>query len=74
MAREQWRERLNAIPAAVCRPNTTMRDMVEQGIAMLKTNGPREAAQFLTTRNVPSGVIVRVLSEPQRRRLSLCPG
>lgn len=73
LAREQWRERRQAVPVPDCRPNLTMHDVVELGIAMLKTAGAREAAQFLAARDVPFAVIVRVLSEPERRRQSPRP-
>lgn len=65
---EQWRAERQALPASANRPDTRMRDVVEQGIAMLAVHGPRTAAQFMTRRNVPFAVIVRVLSEPRQRR------
>lgn len=65
---EQWRAGRQALPVSAHRPDTRMRDVVEQGIAMLAVHGPRTAAQFMTRRNVPFAVIVRVLSEPRQRR------
>ena len=57
-----------AIPAQ-SRPDLVTAQIVETGIAMQGTHGASHAAAYLTENGVNFSVIVRVLSEPQRRRV-----
>ncbi len=50
------------------RPDSTTAQVVESGIALQETRGRVIAVAFLFERGVNSNVIVRVLTEPSRRR------
>lgn len=50
------------------RPDTTTATQVEAGIAAMAEHGRREAANAMAAAGVPFPVIVRVLTEPARRR------
>lgn len=52
------------------RNNTRMRLIVEQGVAQDQTHGSVAAWRFLAANGVPEALILRVLSDPQRRRES----
>lgn len=53
------------------RPNEATSALVEKGISMSDEQGRDLAAAFLTEHGVPFGIVVRVLSEPLRRRQPL---
>ncbi|WP_426100261.1 hypothetical protein [Massilia sp. TSP1-1-2] len=50
------------------RNNTAMMIIVEQGIVHDSLHGAVKAWRFLAANDVPEDVILRVLSEPARRR------
>lgn len=50
------------------RPNEATFALVERGISMSDEQGRDLAAAFLTEHGVQFGVVVRVLSDPLRRR------
>ena len=50
------------------RPDNTTSKLVEQGIVLLHSRDRSFASEFLLHRGVPVDVIVRVMSEPRRRR------
>lgn len=52
------------------RPNGTMAERVDQGIAMLSTHGEQAAVAYMVAAGVPERVIERVLTDPKRRRAS----
>ena len=53
---------------ALSRSDLVTAQIVDDGIALQATHGASLAAAYLTENGVSFSVIVRVLSEPQRRR------
>lgn len=58
------------VPSASSRPGQTIAKIVDAGIALQISHGSPYAAEYLTKNGVGFAVIVRVLSEPHRRRRS----
>jgi hypothetical protein len=52
------------------RPNTAIAASVEEVLQTVEPCGRRHAARLMSARGVPFSVIVRVLAEPNKRRLS----
>jgi hypothetical protein len=59
-----------AVPSAPSRPGQAIAKIVDAGVALQISHGSAYAAEYLTKNGVGFGVIVRVLSEPHRRRRS----
>jgi hypothetical protein len=51
------------------RPNKRLAESVDQVLSAAEAQGPRDAARLMTARGVPFSVAVRVLAEPNKRRL-----
>ena len=56
-----------AMPAQ-SRPDLVTEQIVDSGIALQGSHGASQAAAYLIENGVSFSVIVRVLSEPERRR------
>lgn len=59
----------NPVPGS--RPDLSKAIAVEAGLDLLKTEGRAAAAAFMEDAGVPLAVIARVLSEPDRRRVTV---
>ena len=55
-------------PATDCRCDTQLRDVVDDGVQLMRLAGTLSALEFLKARGVRSQVITRVLLDPYRRR------
>ena len=58
-------------PEPGSRPDRSKAIAVEAGLDLLKTEGRAAAAAFMEDAGVPLSVIARVLSEPDRRRVTV---
>ena len=58
-------------PEPGSRPDRSKAIAVEAGLDLLKTEGRTAAAAFMEDAGVPLAVIARVLSEPDRRRVTV---
>ncbi len=56
--------------SATSRTDLAMAKFVEAGIARQETHGRADAAAYLTENGVNFNVVVRVLAEPDRRRVT----
>lgn len=70
MARE-WRvyaSEMTTFPPACDRANTRLSELVEMALKIALESGPHSAATLLTEGGADFALVVRVLSEPNRRR------